>query len=587
MVLVGGERVNYQYHPYIMPVIASACVSLSLGIFTLLKRRDVKGAKSFMISMFVVTIWSGGNALEIAGSDLPTKLFWANVQYFAYCYSPVTLLALCMEFTGFDRWVDNKKVLRFAVLPAIILLLVWTDPLHSLIRYNLHMDYSGTFPVIAKRYGPMFYIHALYSHFLNFFAWVLLFREVFFRNTVYRKQAAALLLGISFIVLPNILYISGYSPVKRFDLTPVFFAPAGLIIAWAIFRYKMFDAVPLAWATVIRTMEAGVMVLDLRNRVLDVNPFFANMAEINPALVLTKQVDEVCTGIPELIQFCTSPNMTPSEFSRIVNGQTKVYEVWISPLMDQKGKLIGRLVVINDITQKKLVQQEYQKQQWKLAVTEERERLARDLHDNLAQVLGFLNFQTEGIRQELLNAGVTIARPQIDKLVEVTQAAHADIREYIRRARNSGFMDKNFAEALAGDIRSFEEQSGIKVQLDIPPGFTGRELKPLVRINLLNIIKEALNNIRKHAGAGVVSLSLVRAEGQLSAAIEDDGRGFDSKPDEDTNHGFGLNIMRERAWEIGAQIEIVSAEGKGSRITLLVPLEEVRREDAGESDAGR
>ncbi|OPX88257.1 histidine kinase N-terminal 7TM domain-containing protein [Pelotomaculum sp. PtaB.Bin117] len=579
---------HYQYNPYIWPLIVSACASMSLGIFALLRRRDVKGAKSFMRSMFVVTIWSAGNTLEMASLDFSTKLFWANMQYFAYCYSPVTLLALCMEFTGYDRWVKNKKVLWFAVLPTIIILLVWTDPLHGLIRYDMHMDYSGSFPVIAKKYGPLFFIHALYSHFLNIFAWILLVRAVFFKSTVYRKQAAALLLGISLIIIPNILYISGRSPVQRFDLTPVFFGPAGLIVAWAIFRYKLFDVVPVARATVIETMNAGVMVLDLRNRVLDTNPAFAEMVGMSASAASTRQVEEVCKKIPELLYICTEKNVAPSEFSGSVNGHSKVYEAWLSPLTDNRGVLIGRLVVAYDITEKKLAQQEYLKQQWKLAVTEERERLARDLHDNLGQVLGFINFQAEGIRQELLNAEVEIAATELGKLVEVTQAAHNEIRKYIRQARNAESIDENFVAALSKDISGFEKQTGLRVKLNIPFGFTGEGLKPQVRINVLNIVKEALNNVRKHAGAGKVKVSFALAREQLCVAVEDDGKGFDiQKPVKDMRNKFGLNIMRERALEIGAQLEIKSIEGKGSRIALCVPVSEGESGNAGESDAGR
>lgn len=104
-----------------------------------------------------------GNALEMASLDFSTKLFWANVQYIAYCYSPVTLLAMSMEFTGYDQWVYNKQILWLAVLPTITILLVWTDSLHGLIRYDLSMDYSGSFPVIDKEYGP-FSISMHYTH---------------------------------------------------------------------------------------------------------------------------------------------------------------------------------------------------------------------------------------------------------------------------------------------------------------------------------------------------------------------------------------------------------------------------------------
>ena len=111
------------------------------------------------------------------------------------------------------------------------------------------------------------------------------------------------------------------------------------------------------------------------------------------------------------------------------------------------------------------------------------------------------------------------------------------------------------------------------VLLDIP-GLAGQVLSPQVFINLLYIIKEALNNVKKHAQAGCVWLSLTTGEGQLRVLVEDDGKGFDTALVKETASGFGLGIMRERAWEIGAQIDIESAIGKGSRVTLQVPLGE-------------
>lgn len=578
---------HYQYNPYILPLIASACTSLLLGI-SALRRRNVKGAKSFILNMFVVTIWSAVNALEMSSIDFPTKLFWANMQYIAYCYSPVTLLVLCMEFTGYDRWIRNRKFLWIAVIPTIIVMLVWTDRFHGLIRYGMHMNYNGSFPVIEKNYGPVFFIHAVYSHFLNISAGILLLKTVLSKNTVYRKQAATLLFGIGLIVIPNILYVSGLGPVERFDITPVFFGPAGLIIAWGIFRYKLFDVIPVARATVIETMDAGVMVLDLHNRVLDINPAFEKIVGFTASTASARPVEEVCGKIPELLNISNSRSINPSEFSIIVNGLPKVYEVLLSPLTDNRSVLIGRLIVTYDVTERKQAQQEYIKQQWKLAVTEERERLARDMHDNLGQVLGFINLQAQGIRQELLNAGVEIVSQKLDKLVDVTQSAHNEIREYIRNARSAESMDKDFVTALSKDILSFEEQTGVKVKLDIPPGFAEEALKPNIRINILNIVKEALNNIRKHAEAGNVRVSFSFAQEQLCAAVEDDGKGFAiEQHDSSTKTKFGLSIMRERAAEIGAQIKIESIEGKGSRIAFYVPLGEEGTKNANEGDAGR
>lgn len=578
---------RFQYIPYMIPLFASAFISLFLGMYALLRRNSSNGAKSFILSMFVVTIWSAGNALEMAAIDFNTKLFWANMQYFAYCYSPVTLLVLCMHFTGYDKWVQNKKFLWFAVVPTIIVLLVWTDSFHGLIRYDISMNYDGMFPVIAKKYGPAFYVHGAYSHLLNIIAWVLVIRAVFFSNTVYRNQAIALFIGISMIVVPNILYITGLSPIKRFDITPVFFGPAGMIMAWGIFRYRLFDVIPVARALIIENMDAGVMVLDLQHRVLDINPAFRRILDYSASHTPVRTVEEVCREIPEFIKACKDRSIAHSEF--IINNEegSKEYEVFFSPLVDNKGILIGRLAVAYDMTEKKQEQQRYLKQQWKLAVTEERERLARDLHDNLGQVLGFINLQAQGIKRELSNADVSIAVDKLDKLVDVSQAAHNDIREYIHNARNTKAMEKDFMTGLRKNISSFEEQSGLKVKLDIPMDFTGEELRPDIRIGLLNIIKEALNNIMKHSEANHASITFSFCQDLLCASVEDDGKGFDvGLMTDSSKNRYGLHIMRERASEIGAQIEIKSVFGRGCRIAVTIPIRKEVKKNSDENYAG-
>lgn len=576
---------KFHYIPYLWLLIISALVSLSLGMYALILRRNVKGTSSFILSMIVVTIWSLGNALEMASIDFNTKLFGANIQYFAYCYSPITLLAMSMEFTGYDKWIRSKRILWFAVLPTIIIILAWTDKFHGLIRNNMFMDYSGSFPVINKKYGPFFFIHALYSHSINLLAGALLIKAVFIKNTVYKKQATALFLGLSLIVIPNILYVLGISPIERFDITPVFFGPAGLIIAWGIYRYKLFDLIPIARATVMENMDTGVIVLDLQDRVLDINPAFEKIVGYNVSKSSINTVQEVCAKIPELVSACTDRKISQREFSVNFYGMIKTYEILLSNLTDNKAILIGRLAVIHEITEKKQEQQEYMKQQWEFATVEERERLARDMHDNLGQVLGFINLQAQGIRQELINSGIDIVSSKLDKLINAAQLAHNEIREYICNARNTENIEKNFACAIIKDVFNFENQTGIKVKFDVPIGFSGNELNPKTRINIIYIIKEALNNIRKHANATNVIIIFSKDQEELRILIKDNGNGFDTEQQCKKNNGkFGLKIMQERAAEIGAQICIKSVLGKGSIIKINTPIKEVGKIDENKID---
>lgn len=570
---------EYQYISYIWPLIASALTTISLGLFVLMYRHNSKGAASFVLSMIVLTIWSSSNALEMSAMDFTTKLFWANMQYFAYCYSPVTLLSLCMEFTGYDSWVRNKRVLCLAIIPTIIIALVWTNGFHGLVRYNMDLDYSGLFPVIHKEYGPVFYIHALYSHFLNISACILLIKAVSTKQTIYRKQAVVLFIGLVLIELPNVLYISGLSPIKKFDITPVFFGPAGLITVWGIFRFKLFDVIPIAWGTIVRNMDTGIMVLDLKNRVLDINPAFKKIICCDSQEAVSKNANEVCGNVKELSGIIDG-GYSHREFTIAKNGMTKIYEASTTLLYDENSVKIGRLMLIYDITKNKQEQQEYLRQQWKQAVTVERERYARDMHDNLGQVLSFISLQAQGIRQELRNAGVDTLTLKLDKLIDAAQTTNKEIREYICSIRNNKYFNDDFIYIVKQYILMFERQTSIKTKLDIPVQFSWNRIAPDVRIHILNIIKEALNNIRKHAEADNVLITFTATGEQLCICIKDDGKGFDAENQcIGEKNKFGLSIMRERAAEINAQISIKSTPGEGSSIILYLPVKGERKNE--------
>lgn len=563
---------KFQYIPYLWPLIISAFVSFSLGVYAFIRQLHSKCAVSFIMSMLIVTVWSLGNALEMSGIDFFTKLFWANIQYFSYCYSPLALLALCMRFTGYDKWLNNKKFLWLLIMPTIVIVLVWTDRFHGLIRYNMRLDMSSNFPIISKEYGPVFFVHAIYGHIINITAIILLVRAVIYRKTVYRKQAVILLIGASFIVFPNLLYITGLSPVKQLDLTPVFFGPAGALIAWAIFRYKMFELVPLARATVIETMDAGMMILDRQGRILDINPAFEKIMGISAKQASTRYAEEICHNVPELMTVCIDINTLHAEFNIKNYDGAKIYEALLSPLTDSKGLLLGRLVMVYEITEKKKSQQQYLEQPRRLAAANEKESLTRDLHDNLGQILGFINLQAQGIRQELLNEGIVTVSDKLDRLVEVTETAHNEIRAYIKSARSLSSSDNDFLKSPKNDILHFEERSDIPTEFNTNLNLSDIGLKPQVQLHLLSIAKEALNNIQKHSGANHVNLSFLYEKEKLFLTIEDNGKGFNIlNTDDKAGKTFGLSIMRERAAEIGADINIASTPGKGCKISLVLP----------------
>jgi len=204
------------------------------------------------------------------------------------------------------------------------------------------------------------------------------------------------------------------------------------------------------------------------------------------------------------------------------------------------------------------------------AVLEERERLAHELHDGLAQVLGYVNTQTLTIDKLLSSGRGEDAREQVARMREAARRTYTDVREAILGLRSSDALLPSLRSYLA----EYGRMTGIVLQLDVGAEVEALRLPPSVEIQLLRIVQEALSNVRKHARATSATVSLEVCDQRLAIDVVDDGRGFDL--DQPVRTGwprFGLQTMRERAQAIGGTFELWSKPGSGTRLAVHVPLE--------------
>lgn len=210
-----------------------------------------------------------------------------------------------------------------------------------------------------------------------------------------------------------------------------------------------------------------------------------------------------------------------------------------------------------------------------LAVAEERDRIAREIHDSVAQVLGYVNTKTQAI-EELLKAGNTErATVQIAQMGQVAREAYADAREHILGLRAAAVTDRPFTESLAEYLVRWQEASGVVATLEIDARDSATmdlRLSDVAELQLLRIIQEALANVRKHAEATRASVHLRECDSLIEVTVEDDGTGFDREaPGRSHSPRFGLSTMRERAEAVGGSLAIESAPGTGTRVIARIP----------------
>jgi signal transduction histidine kinase len=199
------------------------------------------------------------------------------------------------------------------------------------------------------------------------------------------------------------------------------------------------------------------------------------------------------------------------------------------------------------------------------ATLEERARLAREIHDGLAQHLWFAKLKFERLSSTLADDD----RPLAGEVTQALDAAIIEAREALVTMRSSLEEDVPFADMLVRAVDDFENSSGLRAEFTASTGIPS-SLAPRVQVELLRIVSEALNNVRKHADATIVRITAEVNEGELLITITDNGRGFAQA--EAFDQGMGLQGMRERARLIGGNLLVMSEISGGTTIEVRAPL---------------
>lgn len=205
-----------------------------------------------------------------------------------------------------------------------------------------------------------------------------------------------------------------------------------------------------------------------------------------------------------------------------------------------------------------------------LAVAQERVRIAHEMHDGLAQVLGYVNTKVQAATAYLTRGKTEEATQQMKELAVSAREAYTDVRESIVGLRALPEEGRTLRDALVEFVERWKEQSGVLATVNIDGSL---KLRAAVELQLIRIVQESLTNVRKHAKASRVWIDIRRDGETLRACVRDDGAGF--VPGE-TKRGefprFGLTTMHERAAGIGGALAIDSTPGQGTTVNFEMPL---------------
>lgn len=205
----------------------------------------------------------------------------------------------------------------------------------------------------------------------------------------------------------------------------------------------------------------------------------------------------------------------------------------------------------------------------RVATLEERHRVAAEMHDGLGQTLSYLGLMTDQVVEFLSEGQEGAALQHLQKTRETIGEAAREVRRAINSLMDEPPSALDLRIRLRDSVDKFASEHDLKVAWQTEAE-SAPDCSSQAGEQVLNVTREALNNVARHAAARQVSVRMGQTDGHYFIAIEDDGRGFDPSQPEPSGH-FGLQIMQARAAHIGGRTEIESAPGRGTRITLTWP----------------
>ena len=563
---------SYAYDPQIWPALITAILTAILGWYGW-QRRNVSGAKPFVIICLFAFLWAVGSIFEIAAIDLSAKIFWIKFQGIWQLPEAYSWLWFVLVYAGFSRWL-TRGALWLTVIPSLFAAVLIMSNYHHLVWTDFQMGNR-----LIQVFGIGNWILIAFAFILILLTVVVLFWLVI-RSSHLRWPAIIMLLGMviafGMYLLANI--DAGFlGPGERILFT---MGILSLSFSVALFRFRALDPVPLAYSAIIKQMQAGVLVFDLQRKVVDLNPAAGQILGSPPESLRGRPAAEILPAELSIPTWLEKPDTVPSEIELKNGSATHYFNLKFTPLTDPRNRTLGHLLFLYDVSEQRQAQAKIMEQQKVVAMLAERERLARELHDGIAQTLGYASMQAQIVRKLVRDGNLEKVGSILDRLIEVTQDAHADIRESILNLKAGPAQEWFLFPTLKQYLSRFQEFYGIRTELSVPDGLGEDIFEPVAKVQLLRVVQEALTNARKHSNARNIQIVFQQANNRALITIADDGKGFDPgqlKPEEGRH--LGLGFMRERMEQVGGSLTIDSQPGAGTVVKLAVPLRNQKEEN--------
>lgn len=540
---------TWQWSNLFFPLVIGA-LSVFVAAVTIWTRK-VRGHRLGAMLLVSAGIWLLSASFEVLGADLETKLFWTKIQYFGISSAPSLWLLLSFRFSGRDHWVSPFSALALFLIPIITLAFALTNDVHNLVWVDAWIPEGSYFAV--KSLNIWFYIFLSHAYLAIVFGVLLITITLVQTRRLFRWQAIIFMGAVLAPIMTNMLVDNFKQELGlTIELTPFVLVISVPLIAWGLFRLRALDIIQIARQSAIESMRDAVVILDVRNRITDLNPAAVDIIGIPKADIIWRSIQIVN---PEIMKLITGEDMVrETEVKLQVNDAWRTYNLVKSPVTNTHDEVISQVVVFHDITKRVAAEAQVKESLF------EKEILLKEVHhrvkNNLQVVISLLNLQSRQT-PDLNPSSLRESQSRIQAMAFV----HEQLYRYEKLSKID--FDRYVHELVAYLIEMYQaKQRKILFDQKIDPF----DLVVDQAIPCGLVINEIVSNSLKHAfpegRAGKIRIRMWLGQGNtVCLQIDDDGVGLPEDFDFQQVSSLGLQLVNRLTQQLGGDFSIHSEGG--------------------------
>lgn len=583
---------DFDFNIYALTLIFFGSITLFLSLYVL---NNESGAVRWVgLLMLSNSVWSIGYGFELASSTLEQMKFIVNIEYLGIASLPFNWFLFCLDLSGKNKWLQRtSNQILITIVPVLTVLLLWTNDYHHLFYTSLSVDRSGSFPMLKITQGIAYYIFTLYFYVLlaigNFF----LIRKLSRSDAVYKKQNKIILIAALLPWIANISYMSGLRPMQNLDVTPFAFLITMIMIFVAIYRFQLFDTLPVAREKVLELMQDAFIVLDHQNRIIDYNSAFKKYTCASQAdALIGKDINQILPEQDDLIIFLEQHRA--GKFEMMVNTTDGVFDVEVDVMFLNENKLNNDATIIKfqDLTnlrQQALRSQQQADELQKLNQLKDRifSIMAHDLRGpllNLTEVLKMISDDTISAEE------FKFLSPTLTKDISYTTDLLENILHWSRSQLKGYSINKESFDlkALINSEINYHLKAAVSKKIEIVASVEDNLTAFADLLMIQIIIRNLLTNAIKfcHPECRIDISAANNDNGYISLCIRDNGVGIaeenlkrifngENVSSRGTHNEKGTGIGLMVCWDFmernGGNITIESKVNAGTIFNLSIP----------------